>query len=193
MPGEETPDTTAPSGAAAGETTEGGSTPAGAPASGGKGTEPAKADDVTALKAENERLAKELDRARGKAGTDKASLEARVAQIEADARAARAEADSLKREKKATATADAIVATLPESHRALARRVVLSYGADGLDLAADDQDATVKTALARLGKEFPNLTTAPTEGPRIPRIGSVQNGNQPVQPEGLTVRGVKVV
>jgi hypothetical protein len=193
MPGEETPDTTAPSGAAAGGTTEGGSTPAGTPASGGKGTEPAKADDVTALKAENERLAKELDRARGKAGTDKASLEARVAQIEADAASARAEADSLKREKKANATADSIVAGLPEPNRALARAVIRGYSADGIDLAADDSAAITKSVLERLGKEFPHLTKPPETRATVPRIGAPQNGQPKIEAEGLTVRGVKVV
>lgn len=195
MPGEQTPDTTDPKGSAAGGGSEGGSSSADN-ASGGKATESSgstSSDDVKALKAENDRLQKELARATGKAGSDKATLEGRLAAVETKLQQAESEAASLKREKKANATADAIVAQLPEPHRALARRVVLSYAADGLDLAADDQPATVKTALERLGKEFAHLTTAPVDRPTVPRIPSVVNGQGKPTAEGLTVHGVKVV
>lgn len=193
MPDDQTSDTTDPKGSAAGGA-EGGAAsgkPSGDQGAASAGGKPS--DEAAALKAENERLTRELARATGKAGSDKASLESRVAAIEARATAAEAEAAGLKREKKANATADAIVAEVPEPHRAIARAIVRGYGSDGIDLAAEDQAATAKTVLARLGKEFPDLMKPPENRPTIPRIGNVQNGQPKAESIGLTAQGVKVL
>lgn len=196
MPGDQTPDTTDPKGSAAGGGSEGGSTSADN-ASGGKATDSSggtSSDDVKALKAENERLSKELARATGKAGSDKATLEGRLSKLEADLDSERREKATLVREKKASATTDAIVSQLPEPHRAVARRVVQAYGADGLDLAAEDQKSVIKAALERLGGEFPELVKAPESRPSVPRIPNVTNGGGlTVVAEGITVGKTKVL
>lgn len=187
--------TTDPKGSAAGGTSEGETASAGDTASGGKGSESSEksSDELKTLRERNAQLEKDLAKATGKAGSDRATLEQRVAAIEARATAAEAEAATLKREKKANATTDSIVAGLPEPNRALARAVIRGYSAEGIDLAADDSAATTKTVLERLGKEFPHLTKPPETRPSVPRIGGAQNGQSAVQAEGLTVRGVKVV
>jgi hypothetical protein len=200
MPGEQTPDTTAPSGAAAGGGSEGGAAPAGTPASGDQGTATttaAKPDDVAALKAENERLQKALDKANGTAGSIKSNLEGRIANLEGVIQTERTEKLALQRAQKTSATTDAIVAQVPEPHRAAVRRIVQAYGADGIDLAAEDQAATVAAALAQLGKEFPDYLKVPeatrATTPRVPTIPPIANGQPRVESIGVVKDGKRLL
>jgi hypothetical protein len=200
MPDDQTSGTTAPSGAAAGGTSEGGAAPAGTPASGDQGTATptaAKPDELATLKAENERLAKALDKANGTAGSIKSNLEGRVATLEGELQRERTEKAAAQRALKTSATTDAIVAQVPEPHRAAARRIVQAYGADGLDLAAEDQPATVAAALAQLGKEFPEYLKAPetprTTTPRLPTIPAIANGQPRVESVGVVKDGKRLL
>lgn len=170
------------------------SAPSGA-SGGGAASSSGKSDgDVDALKAENERLAKELAKATGKAGTMQSDFEKRLSALETRATTAETEAANLKRAQRVSATTDAIVAEVPEAHRAVARAIVRGYGSDGVDLAAEDQKAVSKTVLERLGKEFPELMQAPTGSPHVPRIPTIPNGQPKVeQLGGIVVGGVKVL
>lgn len=134
---------------------------------------------LAAATAKAAQLQAELDKAIGKRQEAKASTEELSASV-----------NSLTRQLRQRDTVDAVLAGVPQSKAKLAKAVVLGLhnGSMPIDLAGEDQAATVKAVMERLKADYPDLLTEAAPSPTIPKIQGAAVG-----PNGVSVQRVGVM